>query len=255
MYLWKYWRESRISFIVGMLLVGLLLWAVLKIHLGEMSTGPQESGQQNVAQLYLFLAVPLMLPLGFLGLRFGSFGVGRDLGEGSGSFLFSRPRSRAFFVWNDWGFGMVQLLAIVLAANAVLALAIYRIAPDSGPIFLDRHPVSMFTIFCLHCTAGLLLAGLMFGLTYFSSVLARGRGVMLAIGVVLAYSIGKSVIKHYWPEVTLPDFSLTEFSISPSPTMPAGFANHLDLEIALRSAVALAFPTAAQMLLQQRDID
>ena len=37
MYLWKYWRESRITFAVGMVLVGLLLWAVLKIPVGSMA--------------------------------------------------------------------------------------------------------------------------------------------------------------------------------------------------------------------------
>ena len=255
MYLWKYWRESRITFAVGLLLVGLLLWAVLKIHLGALSSGPRDVSQQNLAQLYLVITACLTLPLGFLGLRFGSFGIGRDLGEGSGSFLFSRPRSRASFVWNDWGYGMAQLLTIVVAANAVLALEMHRLAPDSAIILMSRQPISMLAIFCLHCTSGLLLAGLIFGLTYFSSVLAKNRGVLLALGIVVAYQIARSVVKHYWPSITLPDLTLTEFSFTRSPTMPAGFADHLVLSIALRAALALAFPDAAQMLLQQRDID
>jgi hypothetical protein len=252
MYLWKYWRESRITFAVGLLLVGLLLWAVLKIHVSALHRLPGDVSQQNLAQLYLVIAAPLTLLLGFLGLRFGSFGVGRDLGEGSGSFLFSRPRTRAFF---DWGYGMTQLLLIVLAANAVLALAIHRIAPDTAVILMSRRPVSMLAIFCLHCTSGLLLAGLMFGLTYFSSVLARGHGVQLAIGVVLTFEIARPVVQHYWPQIILPNFRLTEFSFTLSPTMPAGFADHLGLAIALRAALALAFPIAAQLLLRQRDID
>ena len=40
-----------------------------------------------------------------------------------------------------------------------------------------------------------------------------------------------------------------------TPEGPPSFADHLGLEIALRSAVMLAFPFAAQMLLQQRDVD
>jgi hypothetical protein len=113
----------------------------------------------------------------------------------------------------------------------------------------------MLAIFCLHCTSGLLLAGLMFGLTYFSSVLARGHGVQLAIGVVLTFEIARPVVQHYWPQIILPNFRLTEFSFTLSPTMPAGFADHLGLAIALRAALALAFPIAAQLLLRQRDID
>jgi hypothetical protein len=253
MYLWKYWRESRYTFAVGMVLVGLLLWAVLKIPVGSLLQDNQNSGQFNPAELYLVVAAILTLPLAFLALLFGSFGVGRDLGEGSGSFLFSRPRTRAFFVWSDWGYGMAQLLLIVIAANSVLALAIHRAAPDSGPIFLAGAPVSFSSIFCLHCAAGLLLVGLMFGLTYFCSVLVKSRGVLLGLGVLLVYIIAKSVVKHYWPNITLPDISLTEFSMSPMG--PPSFAHHLGLDIALRSAVALAFPVAAQLLLQQRDID
>ena len=202
MYLWKYWRESRITFAVGLLLVGLLLWGVLKIPVGSLMQGPHDAGD-SPATIYLLMAAPLVLPLGFLALLFGSFGIGSDMGKGSGSFLFSRPRTRA--------------------------------------------------IFCLHSTAGLLLIGLLFGLTYFCSVLAKNRGVLLAIGIVVAYQIAKAVVKYKWPSITLPDLTLTEFSMTPQG--PPGFAKNLGLEIGLRSAVALAFPFAAQLLLQQRDID
>lgn len=253
MYLWKYWRESRITFVVGMALVGLLLWGVLKIPVDTLVQGRHGGGEHSDNLLYLFIVAPLTLPFAFLALKFGSFGVGRDLGEGSGSFLFSRPRSRAFFVWNDWAFGMTQLLLIVLATNAVLALAIHRLTPDSGPILLAGAPVSMTCIFLLHCAAGLLLTGLMFGLTYFSSVLTKSRGVLLAIGIVVVYLVGKSVVKYYWPSIVLPDLTLTEFSMSR--WGPPGFASNLGLAIAARAAVALLFPVAAQMLLERRDVE
>jgi hypothetical protein len=252
MYLWKYWRESRITFAVGMALIGLMLWEVLKIHVGTVMQDPNGGGQIRDNQIYLLLAAGLTLPFAFFALKFGSFGVGRDLGEGSGSFLFSRPRSRAFFVWTDWGFGMAQLLLLVLAANGVLALAAYRIAGGGGPISVGGKPVPMACIFVLHCIAGLLLIGLLLGLTYFSSVLAKNRGVLLALGVVLAFYIAKAVLKYKW-SITLPDLTLTEFSMTPQG--PPGFAKNLGLEIALRTAVALAFPFAAQLLLQQRDVD
>ena len=111
----------------------------------------------------------------------------------------------------------------------------------------------MASILLLHCVAGLLLVGSMFGLTYLCQVLTRGRGALLAIGVVLVYLIAKAVVKYKWPSITLPDLTLTEFSMTPQG--PPGFAKNLGLEIALRAAVALAFPFAAQILLQQRDVD
>jgi hypothetical protein len=150
----------------------------------------------------------------------------------------------------DHTFGMTQLLLLVLALNAVLAFEVHRMAPGNGPVLIAGEPVSLAFIFVLHCVAGLLLTGLTFGLTYFTSVLVKSRGVLLSIGVIVAYTI---VVKHHWPEVTLPDFTLTEFSISHS--MIAGFADHLGLSIALRGMLVMAFPIAAQILLQQRDID
>lgn len=262
MYRWKYWRESRITFGVGMVFVVLLLWSLLHLQVEYPGRGVVAYSQNGVAlnpahslppQIYLVVISILTFPLGLLGLCFGSFGVGRDLGNKCGTYLFTRPRSRAFFVWSDWGYGIGQLLLLVLAANAVLAFGYYRIAPGSGPILVGGAPVSMLRIFCLHCVAGLLLAGLVFGLTYFCSVLARGRGVLLAVGVLLAYLIAKSVVHHYWLGVTLPDISLTEFAQSPHGNI--GFADHLGLSIALRSALVVAFPVAAQWLLQSSDID
>lgn len=263
MYLWKYWRESRITFAVGVLLVGLFFWRALGFHAGYPGPavaysqgGVALNTSQNIpAQIYVVIAGALTLPLGFLALRYGSFGVGQDLGEGSGSFLFSRPRTRAFFVWSDWGFGMAQILMLVLAFNTALVFEIHRMAPalPRGTVLIAGKPVSMAFIFVLHCVAGLLLAGSMFGLSYFTSVLVKSRGVLLSIGVIVAYTIAKSVVKHYWPEVALPDFTLTEFSTSRAGI--AGFADHLGLSIALRAALVMAFPVAALILLRRRDVE
>ena len=67
-----------------------------------------------------------------------------------------------------------------------------------------------------------------------------------------AYLIAKGVAAHYWPDTPLPDLLLPEFSTSDSTI--AGFAQNLGLSIALRTALALAFPFAAQKLMQLRDI-
>jgi hypothetical protein len=246
MYLWKYWRESRITFAVSMLLVALLLCGVLK-----MTTGAR-TGLQTTSDASLLLGALLTFPFSFLAWRFGSFGVGRDLGDKCGAFLLTRPRSRAFFVWSDWGFGMAQLLITVVAANLVLALAIYRAASDHA-VHIAGQSVSLLYVFSLHIAAALLLTGLIFGLTYFCSVLGKNRGLMLSVGILLGYFILRGIVQHYWPWVKLPDLTLTEFKANPSGNI--GFAPHLGLSIALRAGVALVFPIAAQWLLQSRDVE
>jgi len=253
MYLWKYWRESRITFSIGLVLIGLLFWALHVHHVGPPLQGSRVRAQYNPDQIYMIVAHVLTLPLAFLALRYGSFGVGRDLNEGSGPFLFSRPRERTFFVWSDWCYGMAQLLLLVLAANLVVVFAAHRIAAESGPTFIADGSLSLLSIFCVNCVTGLLLTASMFSLTYFCSVLTRGRGVTLAVGVIVIYSIAGAVVNHYWPTITLPDLMLTGFSVSHS--MIISFTDGLGRSIALRGALAMAFPIAAQLLLKQRDVD
>jgi len=111
----------------------------------------------------------------------------------------------------------------------------------------------MLSIFSVDCVAGLLLAGLIFGLTYFASVLVKSRGVLLTLGVVATYLIGKQVVKYYWPGVNLPELTLSEFSVTHA--MIISFAGGLGWSIALRAALVMAFPVAAQILVQRRDVD
>src|ERR1700744_1879595 len=126
MYLWKYWRDTRILFGAAVLIIAALFVEILREQVGR---------PVDVLQLANALPVFLLLqsiPLGFLGWFFGSFGIGRDLGERSGSFICSRPVNRSYFVWCDWAFGLVQLFIVVALANVVLWVQIYRLLLNVG---------------------------------------------------------------------------------------------------------------------------
>ena len=58
---------------------------------------------------------------------------------------------------------------------------------------------------------------------------------------------------HYWPGIHLPKLVLQEFSISNLGV--TGIANHLGVSVAIRAAIILLFPFAAQFVLQKMDID
>jgi hypothetical protein len=100
MYLWKYWRETRIIF--GTSVVSIAIMFV--VNLWSQNVDPLQSFDQLLTIIPTALALQAF-PISFIAWLLGSFGVGRDLGERSGSYLFSRPRSRGFFVWHDWGLG------------------------------------------------------------------------------------------------------------------------------------------------------
>ena len=249
MYLWKYWRESRITFGVTVLVLAILLALILRSNL---QVGHGNPNPNQLSGIVYVLVIAQSIPLGFVAWLFGSFGVGRDLGESSGSYLLTRPRRRAFFVWSDWGYGMAQLLTIVILTNAVLGVLVSRLLdamgnPIPGRIVLFGTPVPIPLAMVLSGLGGLLLVALIFSLTYFCTVLVKhSKGVMLAAGVLLGYSILKAVVKHYWPQIELPSLILQSFEeFTPQSLITA---------VALRTAVILAFPFAAQLLLEKTDL-
>ena len=253
MYLWKYWRETRITFGVSLSVIALLLLIVLKGHAVVTTSGGGPT-IDKLPQVLVVLLIVQSVPLGFLGWILGSFGVGRDLGEGSGSFIFTRPRSRASFVWRDWGFGMAELLIVTVSLNLVIGLQLYRIfaAGSQGGALPTDPAVSPVLSASLTCMASFLLAGLIFSLTYFSTILIKSsKGTMLGAGALLGYVILKAVVEHYWPSVQLPgllpDLPVLAQTLS-------GISSTLWLSLTLRSVVVLVFPIAAQLVLEKADL-
>ncbi len=256
MYLWKYWRESRNLFAGSLLAVAVLMVAILHEHLGGANHhNPDIAQLWNIWSVFLSLQI---LPLCFTAWIFGGFGVGHDLGERSGSFVFSRPRSRAWFMWRDWSFGLSQILFIAICLNLAGWLQVHRVlvaVGDPGRNFAlsQSGALSIAPFAGLTCTAAFLLAALVFSLTYFSTILIKNaRGIFVSAGVVLGYHVLGAVVQHYWPSVELPSLLLQAF-VSSNHTVHS-LANHLGLDIAIRAGIVLFFPFAAQFVLERTDI-
>lgn len=252
MYLWKYWRESRILFGVSLLVIAGLLVAVLRERFG-MNGIPSEPSMSQLATFWVVFLNLQSFPLCFVAWMFGSFGVGRDLGEHSGSFIFSRPRKRAQFVWQDWGFGLLQVLVIDICLNLVIWLQFHRVL-SRGSIAWNHQgigiPISLF--WGRTCIAAILLTALVFSLTYFSTiVLKNARGVFLSAGALIGYLVLGMVIRHYWPGVELPGLLLRMVSFT---NHTAVVVDHLGVSIAIRAGIVLLFPIAAQFVLERADI-
>ncbi len=255
MYLWKYWRETRIAFCASLACIAILFVMVL----GEPAFSSNgNSPFRHLAGVFSIALIVQAFPVVFVAWVFGSYGAGRDLGEKSGSYLFTRPATRAFFVWRDWGYGSLQLLAIVVSLNIVVGIQIYKIVlavgdPLHGKLFLASGPVSLAVLVGLNCVAAFLLAALVFGLSYFSTVLVKSsKGVMLAAGIMLGYFVLGAILNHYWPSINLPSPILSEFG--PSTSDLPQFADHLGALVAIRAAVVLLFPFGAQLVLEKTDL-
>ena len=265
MYLWKYWRESRIAFLAGLLLIGLHMAVILSGH-GHMTVvmdgpgsasdlrhpGVADNLRQVTSVLLVFFYIQ-MAPLGFFAWLIGSFGVGRDLGEGGGSFLFTRPRRRAAFVWADWGLGMAEVVVMCVFANCAIWMMIHRVLmrmgdPLAGRLLFGDNAVPLVTAMSMSAAGGILIAALIFSVTYASTVVVRhARGVILSIGLFMGYLLGGAIVHHYWDAVRFPDLTLHAFT-------PYGPNTGASWEIAARLAVLLIFPLLAQFSLERAEL-
>jgi hypothetical protein len=263
MYMWKYWRETRLAFGISLFIIALLFGQFLRLNLlGEnLASYPRES----IANLFELPTLPFFqaAPIAFLSWIMGSFGVGSTLGEMGGSFLFSRPRGRGYFVWRDWGFGMAQLLLLIILLNLVFGFQIHHWIVSAGDRFhgslvLLGRPVTLLTFVCLNTVAESLFAGLVFGLTYFSTLVVKSaRGIILGAGVPLGYVALNIAVGSFWSSINLPSLLLAIHPQFVSSLPPV--TGHADISFAVSAAtrfvVLLLFPIAAQILLQKRDIE
>jgi hypothetical protein len=123
-----------------------------------------------------------------------------------------------------------------------------------GSVVLAGRPVAVAFIVWLNVGAAILLAGLVFSLTYFSTVLMKhAKGVIYSAGVVVGYIFLEQVVPHYWPGIHLPTLVLQEFI--QSHLNVTGISNHLGVSVTIRAAIILLFPFATQFVLQKTDID
>ena len=255
MYLWKCWRDTRVVLAASLLCIGALFVFVMRQNL-VLDRRTLRVPSKHISGLLLSVQA---FPLSFVAWLLGFFGVGRDLGERSGSYLFTRPRSRAYFVWCDWGVGMAVLLPIVAFLALLFGALLHRILvalgdPLHGSVVIAGSPVTLTFIVWLNFVAAFLIAGLVFSLTYFSTVVMKhAKGIIYGAGVLVGYIFLEQVVPHYWPGIHLPTLMLQEFIQSHRNV--TGISDHLGISVAIRAAIILLFPIATQFVLQKADID
>ena len=264
MYLRKYLRESRNILILVAVLLTIMTILVVK---GEITMADHKITHFNtedfpqfggffVAALYAQSAV-----LAFVAWLMGGVGVGRNLGEECGSYLLTRPRSRAWFLWHDWAYGMAEIAVTVAATNLLLwQLAHFIMMQFNDPLHGrvvfhgDTSEYLLSTLMGLIFLCVLIFCGLVFSVTYFSTIVVKNsRGVVLGAGLFAGYVVLGTVIKHYWPTaVQLPHLVPQLFALGEGGVH--GLSDSFGVSMAIHALVVLLFPVAAQQILDRSDI-
>jgi hypothetical protein len=274
MYFWKCWRDTRRAFSIYLIVavVGTLLWFMGMSHellRGSVRAAPEEALWFLVVSGGLAFGLPFAA---IMGLGLGSTSVGTEIGREGGDFLMTRPLSRKYFVWVGWTVGLAEI-AILLGVAALVGLAVLYY--EGGPIWRHIPVATHFGPATQSPTGGqaenislllkvvdipLLLASVVgiaivvHGLTYFMSVLTRSgrRAVTYSLVLILAFWTCANLLDR-WGHFSLSNIakiSLYRTHLQGPPTW------YLAPELQLIGwlLLAVAFPVAAQLVLERSDI-
>ena len=254
MYLWKYWRDTRRSVFVYL---GVLAWVTLfwlyslyranRLH--NIAGDPRILWVMMVGITFSFIYLCAIV----MGFITAASNVGSDFVKGSAEFLITRPRPRRYFVWAGWLAGMGELFALMLitgvfvfGATAFAVGPVWRQLPSPIHFHMDQDildiPRMMVSV--------ALTAGVVFGLTYFMSVLLKSsqRGVISSLGVLVGYLGVNAILKTLWGH-SLPTMDFMDRSASVDSWHVAPL-----LAMVGWALLSLAFPFAAQAALDRMDI-
>jgi hypothetical protein len=258
MYIWKCWRDNRAGFFVFLIVfTGLtVLWGT-GMHRANRSVHIVGVPEDNWAFL-LALTFGLALLSGFvMALGFGSNNAGTDIGNGSGDFLFTRPRSRTYYVWAGWTVAIVQLAFVTIFAALLSSICMYyQFAKGSRPMPGGPHSagVAIWDIALILATV-MVTAGMIYGLTYFIGILTRSgrKAVIYSMCVIFVYGVAQGLMS-WLANISLPNLTIKPYFFAGLSYAPQSSSLEWELQLAARAVVALLFPAAAQFLLKRTDI-
>ena len=243
MYLWKCWRETRVSFYI-FLFLGVVLaavpWKITEYTVGDMGRA------RSFALGWLILLLASSGVAALAGMSFGATGIGEEFAHKTAAFLLTKPRSISHFVWTGWITNALQFLtlmgAMVLVGASLLSWRCHE--PLTGRFVISFLP-------------GIIMAFLLFGVTYLLGVVFKnGRnGFMGSLGLAIVLPIACSVLEYLW-HIHL---------LSPMDMYPAELGRmigHPELLSTLPpllpsvgwSLVALACPFIAQLVLEHTEV-
>jgi ABC-type transport system involved in multi-copper enzyme maturation permease subunit len=228
MYFWKCWRDTRSFFIVFAIIAAIVMpvAAVVCVGTGLLETFGSEGFRSTFALIIMFVALAL-----------GALCASEEFAGSTIHFLFTKPRSRAYFLWTGWAVGCAELLAIALINWAAGSLTLAHYGKNSvHSTILDSTMNQQL--------AGAAIEGLyVYCLTYALTVVLRNglRGLGASMAIVFGVPFFAIAVRWRW-KINLP-----------SPTGPIASLSPLTSN-AIWLIVALLFVFAAQLVVERTEI-
>jgi hypothetical protein len=228
MYFWKCWRDTRSFFIVFLIIAAIVMPVAAVVCLGTQLV--EDFGTTAFSTTFALILMAVALGL-------GAIGAIHEFADKTTHFLFTKPRSRAYFVWAGWAVGFAELMAIatvnLFAGWATLSR--FTKNPSHSPIFgsMTAHMLLDPLIFCLWA----------YCLTYSLTVLLRNglKGLGASMGILFGFPLFAVAIRWRW-HIDLP--------------LPPNAIGSLSLAISsiIWVLVAMLFVLAAQFVVERTEI-
>jgi ABC-type transport system involved in multi-copper enzyme maturation permease subunit len=254
MYLWKYWCDTRRGVLtyLGAVIFFAAFWVAglyRANRIGHIGGDPVLLWKIELNTIFI-LALFCAVVMSFAN---GNNSVGADIGNGTGDFLLTRPRSRRYFVWLGWVVGLAEVFVLV-ALSALLAFGLLTLATGSvwrqvpSPVHLGTMHMSVWLL----AATVLLTAGVVYGVTYFLTILLRSgkRGILASLGVVFGYLIARQLL----PQWTHMHIDLPDLNFAGGSQLATAWYMTPRIQIIGWTILALAFPIAAQIVLDRSDL-
>jgi hypothetical protein len=245
MYFWKCWRDTRSRFIFFLIVVTAVcvFFTIILATRG----GPNDvQTSAGVLRLWPFAAKAVLGMFGSIltllaALTLAVSGMGEEFKGQTLGFLLTRPRRRRYWVWTCWAVGVCELGGVVLFAVVATFVALRFL---SGYVYTWRLLAATLPLF--------VGAVAVYSLTYLLTVLARNgeQGISYGMGILLV-DLFLPLAGYYWHVhlSSVMDFMVAgcEWAASPTLAFPLG-------KLVIYTVVALAFPLAAQLLLERAEV-
>ena len=228
MYFWKCWRDTRSFFISFLIIAAAAIPVTAAVCTG---TGlMRDFGLEAVKSTFGLLMTIISLGL-------GAIGAVHEFTDRAVHFLFTKPRSRAYFVWVGWVVGSLEIagIAIVNVLAGSVTLALYGKGTFWSSVFHALKELGFTNI---------LLYGLVYyGLTYALTAILRSglKGLAASMGIMTGFWNLVAVMHRLW-KIEIP--------------VPADRIAHLPMPISnmLWVLVALLIVVGAQVVVERAEI-
>ena len=253
MNVWRCWRTTRWVVAIYLFLLG---YAALE----SVRKGPIEIFRPFSIEASTWMQLSMISRFtAAAAWALGGVCIGRELADGSGAFLLTRPRPRSYFVWTESGLVFAELCVIASMTMglylAALHFHLYTFV-TSGPLSVPTAPLvaapatQMAAIAApLILLSAVLYIALVYSVTYFTTVLLRrnSMGLIAAAGVFALYEL---LYEKASPVMSLPNWMLDPFT----QTLRFQLAPHLLTSILMRIGIILLITYASQMVLERIEI-